>query len=670
MTKFLPLAALLTTACYEKAPPAGVGLRGDVSLPGLNTKDDDGDQFSEADGDCDDTDPTVYPGAAELCDKIDNDCDGEVDTNIDADIGTRVYPDGDGDGFGLEDDAFYACDYVLANPAEAGIATNGLDCDDSDRFINPAASELCDDIDNDCDGSVDDDPINGEPMYTDGDNDGFGDGEVQGTFCEEEGPPDGYAATSTDCNDTDDQVYPGNIEVCDGIDNDCDGDADSNAVDQVIFYPDTDADGFGDAAGPTVGPACSVPGMWVDNADDCDDGSADINPDAEEVCDTIDNDCNGAIDEALTTTYYADADGDGHGDPEAPTAQCADPGTGFAISPDDCDDTDATISPSATEGVGDDIDADCDGSELCFADEDSDGYTADSPAVVTSVDAFCSGPGEALATAPAGDCDDTDAALGSVTMDGDCDGILTAEDCDDADEFAVAIADDGDCDGILTAEDCDDADAFAVAIADDGDCDGILTAEDCDDEDEESTVVADDADCDGFVTTEDCDDEDEEVNPDAEEELDDGVDNNCDGGDWVTCIGDFLLIGPAPSTNIAELEFCGAVTGSIEISGSELLTDTSGLARLGTVGGDLILEDNLTMSSIDLPLLTSVDGDLSIGGNDMLTAVSVPLLESATEVDISDNTALCQSDVDDIEAALIALGWGGLFVSAGNLDGC
>ena len=110
-----------------------------------------------------------------------------------------------------------------------------------------------------------------------------------------------------------------------------------------------------------------------------------------------------------------------------PSPQCADPGSGFTLSSDDCDDTDPAINPSATEGVG--ASTQHDGSELCFADADDDGYTADSPEVVASLDAFCDGLGEAPAGTPAGDCDDDDAAFGSVTMDGDCDGVLTADDC-------------------------------------------------------------------------------------------------------------------------------------------------------------------------------------------------------------------------------------------------
>lgn len=655
MTKYLPLAALLTTACYEKAPPAGAGLGSVTPSIGLNTIDNDGDRFSEADGDCDDTNASVFPGADELCDKVDNDCDGEIDNDIDASIGVLVYIDGDGDGFGDIDGSLYMCDYALSDPERAGVSTNSLDCDDEDRFINPSAPELCDGIDNDCDSSIDDNPIDGEPMYTDADDDGYGDGEPQGSFCADEGPPAGYSDMSTDCDDEDENSFPGGIEVCDGKDNDCNGDADDGAIDQAIFYPDMDEDGYGDPMGPTVGPACEVAGLWVANAEDCDDGDAEVSPVAEEICDTVDNDCNGAIDEGLTSTYYVDADGDGHGDPELPSAQCADPGTGYSMSNDDCDDSDASISPSATEGVGDDIDADCDGSELCFADVDGDGVTADSPAVVASVDAFCDEDGEALASAPAGDCDDGDAALGSVSMDGDCDGVLTADDCDDADEFAVAIADDGDCDGVLTDDDCNDEDGTLGAITADADCDGTLTSDDCDDGDADSTVVAEDADCDGFLTEEDCDDSDADINPDAEEVLDDDIDNNCDGGDWDTCDGDYVISGSAPEINISALEYCAAVTGSLTISGTDIL-DTAALARLGSVGGSLEISMNEALTAIELPSLTEVGEDLTIENNPNLEVLDVDDLdEIGGYLQIRLNSMLCSTVVDDFVDSVFSI---------------
>jgi hypothetical protein len=108
--------------------------------------DADGDGFASSD-DCDDDDPAIYPGADEVCDGIDNDCDGEIDDGL---VQTW-YEDSDGDGFGDPDSAFDACDppavYVL----------DGGDCDDTDASVNPDASEVCDDadVDEDCDGDAD-----------------------------------------------------------------------------------------------------------------------------------------------------------------------------------------------------------------------------------------------------------------------------------------------------------------------------------------------------------------------------------------------------------------------------------------------------------------------------------------------------------------------------------
>ena len=138
----------------------------------------------------------------------------------------------------------------------------------------------------------------------------------------------------------------------------------------------------------------------------------------------------------------------------------------------------------------------------------------------------------------------------------------------------MAIADDGDCDGALTADDCDDDDTSLGAVAADADCDGTLTADDCNDEDFASTIVAEDADCDGFLTEEDCDDDDADINPDAEDILDDDIDNigRRRLGDMR---GDYILLGSSASINIAELAYCGVVDGSIEISGVDSLTDAS-----------------------------------------------------------------------------------------------
>ncbi|MEC8381489.1 MAG: MopE-related protein [Myxococcota bacterium] len=126
------------------------------------------------------------------------------------------------------------------------------------------------------------------------------------------------------------------------------------------------------------------------------------------------------------------------------------------------------------------------------------------------------------------DCDDNDPNQLSNANDSDCDGTPSADDCNDYDPNSNTTAIDGDCDGVLTADDCNDNDSSLLAQSDDNDCDGTLTLNDCNDNDPNSNTVATDADCDGYVTADDCDDNDANINPNATE-INDGVDNDCDG---------------------------------------------------------------------------------------------------------------------------------------------
>jgi hypothetical protein len=105
--------------------------------------DDDGWSAGE---DCDDGDPEIHPGAEEVCDGVDNDCDGEVDEGL----GTSWYEDFDGDGYGAPGTGVVVCDACLT-----GYVRDQSDCDDGDAAIHPAADERCDGLDNDCDGDVD-----------------------------------------------------------------------------------------------------------------------------------------------------------------------------------------------------------------------------------------------------------------------------------------------------------------------------------------------------------------------------------------------------------------------------------------------------------------------------------------------------------------------------------
>ncbi len=114
----------------------------------------------------------------------------------------------------------------------------------------------------------------------------------------------------TDCDDRDAATFPGADETCNGVDDDCDGEADEDAVDVSTFYADTDGDGHGDAADPVE--ACVAPEGYVETGDDCDDGSAAVSPSAEESCNDTDDDCDGAVDEALDCDGGA-GDGGGSG---------------------------------------------------------------------------------------------------------------------------------------------------------------------------------------------------------------------------------------------------------------------------------------------------------------------------------------------------------------------
>ena len=150
--------------------------------------DQDGDGFTE-DEDCDDLDADVNPDASETCDGVDNDCDGEIDEGV----MDTYYDDADGDGFGDPSSSVDACE------ALTGTVPNSNDCDDSDSTIYPGAEELCDGIDNNCDGVVDED-LTSQSWYADSDGDGYGDADDSVEACEQ---PTGYVDNDWDCDDGD-----------------------------------------------------------------------------------------------------------------------------------------------------------------------------------------------------------------------------------------------------------------------------------------------------------------------------------------------------------------------------------------------------------------------------------------------------------------------------------
>jgi hypothetical protein len=167
------------------------------------------------------------------------------------------------------------------------------DCNDADATIYTGATEVCDGVDQDCDGVIDDNAIDATTWYADSDSDTYGDPAVSQAACS---APLGYVADNTDCDDTTSAAYPGATESCDGIDNDCDSLVDeAGATGEVDWYLDSDSDGYGDDAVSVF--QCDAPAGYVADNTDCDDADGSVNPGAAEADDLADQDCDGWIDE-------------------------------------------------------------------------------------------------------------------------------------------------------------------------------------------------------------------------------------------------------------------------------------------------------------------------------------------------------------------------------------
>ncbi len=292
-------------------------------------------------GDCDDANAAVFPGAVEACNAADDDCDGAVDESG----GAPHWPDADGDGFAAQMGPVSTSCTV---PAGRSRVTG--DCDDARAAVFPGATEVCNGIDDNCDGLIDEGVQT--RWWRDADGDGFG-GATSQLACV---IPAGFVAAPGDCADADAARFPGAPETCDGTDQDCDSAIDEGV--QSLFWPDADGDGWG-AGAPVM--ACAPPAGTAAQPGDCDDAAADAHPAATERCNGRDDDCDGQIDEGVKTAFYADADLDGHGATGAAAVLACAPPAAHAAVDDDCDDTDPTVHPNARE-VCDGQDNRCTGS--------------------------------------------------------------------------------------------------------------------------------------------------------------------------------------------------------------------------------------------------------------------------------------------------------------------
>lgn len=437
---FGPLLSLLTACAITAAPPSsdkgdGTDSGNDCTAPTAWFADADLDGYGASlytvdactqptgyvasAADCDDTDAAIHPGVDETCDGVDEDCDGTADEE--ATDAPLWYGDTDGDGFGDEENAVAACN------SPVGYTSDHADCDDTSFATNPDATESCNTLDDDCDGETDEpDAEDALTWFADIDGDDFGDPESTTLACT---APSGFVADDNDCDDTRAEANPDGVEVCNGLDDDCDSTVDDNPTDPATWYFDADADGFGRES-PTL-TACEQPSNYAATGDDCNDVDAAVHPGAVEHCDTTDNDCDGDVaedDSVDATTWYADADADGYGDASSTHAACSIP-AGYSANATDCDDTDAGVSPGDAEYCGGG-DENCDG----VTDEST---AADATAYYADLDADTFG--------------DADAVVMSCTAVAD--RVTNSEDCDDSTDTISPDASDTCGDGI--DQDCD-----------------------------------------------------------------------------------------------------------------------------------------------------------------------------------------------------------------------
>ena len=316
--------------------------------------------------DCDDSNAAIFPGNAELCDGLDNDCN----TQIDEGVLLTFYSDLDGDGYGSPVSSILAC------AAPSNYVDNTDDCDDNDNAQFPGAAEYCNGEDDNCDGQTDESSaVDVQTWYYDADGDSYGNPGATLSQCYQ---ATNYVAQAGDCDDDDPLQNPNATEYCNNEDDDCNGAIDDNPEGELPFYLDSDGDGDGDStdsdgdgvpdnmivACPVYDPLAMPPQGYSATGGDCDDSNANRSSLHPELCTTqIDENCDGSTTLGATdvTLWFADTDADGfgngatnlNGDYLYTLLACPNnlggPPIGYSANDQDCNDNDGEMYPGAIE---------------------------------------------------------------------------------------------------------------------------------------------------------------------------------------------------------------------------------------------------------------------------------------------------------------------------------
>ena len=384
----LALCLVLMAACESDRPPAGLYDAGIPDAPGHKEAGEDTfvnessvsneggtpdqavpdfhmlDMFVPPDMALPDSAPDQFvPPDMQLPDQQMIDLYVPDQATPDACVKNIYWIDNDLDGWGGD------TKYVAACKRPAGYASKKGDCDDNDKTIYPGAKEICNKKDDNCNTFIDE-GLPTTPFYKDDDGDGYG----TTSTLQACGAPQGYVAQSGDCNDNNKEIYPGAKEKCNEVDDNCNGYTDEGFI-KKSFFKDNDKDGYG---GVSSKQSCTAGTGYVAKGGDCNDYNKNIHPYATELCNLIDDDCNGIKDDKLKKLkMYKDNDGDGFAAKNAITQEKCDVPVGWALPKDvdgdkkndwDCDDSDVTVYPGAPTKCGDGKDNNCDGytDRLCF----------------------------------------------------------------------------------------------------------------------------------------------------------------------------------------------------------------------------------------------------------------------------------------------------------------